>query len=220
MQAETEVTAEKRSALPLARVTATLLPNIESFGDFFWSKFCQRVGGWAIPIVVPKHDITGAPLDDAAHRKMRGYREDESFSEYLARVTGIMRVYFAILAMPVEGQMESRWRMGRVWTYLARMTSSPELLDSAVGAEIIYSMFYHQLSSVYTHFGVLAVAIDVLGALAMEYFGYQWIKLMTIIYDGCTTGMEGGRLIGGTSPEGTASRVRIQVEIEKLMFMN
>ena len=55
----------------------------------------------------------------------------------------------------------------------------------------------------------------------MEIWGGQWLKLLALLYEGCTVGIFGqkDRLVGGKSPEGVASRVRVQVDIEKLMSM-
>ncbi len=63
------------------------------------------------------------------------------------------------------------------------------------------------------------VGLDVNGAMARDVWGGQWLKLMGILYEGATTGLYGseGRLIGGKSPEGIAARVRVQLEIERLL---
>lgn len=63
------------------------------------------------------------------------------------------------------------------------------------------------------------VALDVFGAKAKEVWGVQWVKMLEAIYMGVTEGISGqkDRLIGGNSPEGIASRVRVQLEIERIM---
>ena len=63
------------------------------------------------------------------------------------------------------------------------------------------------------------VALDVNGTRAFEIWGQQWVKLLSTLYQGCTAGLNGKaeRLLGGKSPEGVAARVRVQLEIEKLM---
>ena len=45
------------------------------------------------------------------------------------------------------------------------------------------------------------------------------MKLLSVLYEGATTGLFGeeGRLIGGKSAEGIAARVRVQLEIERIM---
>ena len=68
--------------------------------------------------------------------------------------------------------------------------------------------------------GIASVAaLDVAGATARETWGVQWIKLLGVLYEGVTTGLHGqqGHLIGGKTAEGTAARVRVQLEIERIM---
>lgn len=64
-------------------------------------------------------------------------------------------------------------------------------------------------------------ALDVNGPVAMEIWGGQWLKLLALLYEGCLNGIFGqkDRLVGGKSPDGVASRVRVQVDIERLMTM-
>lgn len=138
LQAETEVTAEKRSAIPLAHVTANLLQALEIFPDVFWAKMCQRAGGWPAPYAIPAQGPDGKPMHPAARKKLLGFRADESYSDYGIRVTGILRVYFHIMSAPVSQPLDPRYRMPRFWTWFSRMMSEPQLLGSGVGAEIIY----------------------------------------------------------------------------------
>lgn len=71
-------------------------------------------------------------------RKLMGYREDESASEFTSRVTGLMRVYFHILVAPVNNPLEAPFRLTRYWTFFARMLSHRGLLeDSPVAAELL-----------------------------------------------------------------------------------
>src|ERR1700691_1238547 len=57
LQAETEVTASKTAAVPLAIVTKNLLGTLPHFEDVLWAKLVQRVGGWGAPTSVPHTDI-------------------------------------------------------------------------------------------------------------------------------------------------------------------
>ncbi|KAI0360699.1 hypothetical protein OH77DRAFT_1392585 [Trametes cingulata] len=202
LQAETEVTAEKRSAIPLAQVTTNLLSVLEGFADVFWAKLCQRAGGWPVPIVVPAKDFDDKPFSEEARRKALGYRgEDETLAEYTSRVSGVMRVYFQILVTPVNRPLDPIVRLPRYWTFFSRMLKDPQLLDSSVAAQVLYT------------------ALDVGGVLAREVWGQQWVRLLALLYEGVTVGYHGkqGRLIGGQSPEGIAARVRVQLEIERIM---
>ncbi|KAI0049374.1 hypothetical protein FA95DRAFT_898238 [Auriscalpium vulgare] len=195
MQAETEVTAEKRSALPLASLTVNLMSALPSFESVFWAKLVQRTGGWCIPTMAPSKDIDGTPFSEAEYKKARGYQDGESISDYVARIAGIMRVYFAILHQPAPKALDRMFQLPRFWAYFARTVSQPSLLKSATSTEL------------------LSVALDVGGVHAKNVWGQQWIKMLALLYEGVTTGV-GGASIGGTSK---AAQVRLQLEIERVM---
>ncbi|KAI0795044.1 GLE1-like protein-domain-containing protein [Abortiporus biennis] len=200
-QAETEVTAEKRSAIPLAQVTVNLLWSLDSFPDIFWTKLCQRTGGWPVPYVVASTDYDGTTLTEEARVKALGYKsKEEPLSEYISRVSGIMRVYFHILFLETPKPLDPAFRTTRFWIYFSRILSQPNLLQSPVAPQILYA------------------ALDVGGSQALHIWGMQWEKLLALLYDGVTVGIYGtDKLVGGTSGEGTAARVRVQLEIERIM---
>jgi nucleoporin GLE1 len=137
LQAETEVTAEKRSAKPLAHVAANLLGALSQFPEVFFAKLVQHTGGWAVPAVIPPTDVDGQPwASDEARAKVRGYRNNgsgelESAGVYVSRMTGMMRVYFEILKVPVRQPLDRMFQMPRYWMWFARMTSQRMLLATA-----------------------------------------------------------------------------------------
>lgn len=63
------------------------------------------------------------------------------------------------------------------------------------------------------------MALDVLGTDAKVVWGKQWIKVLALLYQSVTEGIGGdARLsVGGESAEGKAARVRVQLEIERIM---
>ncbi|KAI0717408.1 GLE1-like protein-domain-containing protein [Cerioporus squamosus] len=202
LQAETEVTAEKKSAIPLAQVATNLLMALEGFADIFWAKLCQRSGGWPVPVVVPSTDTDGVAFTQETRRKVLGYRDaEETTADYTSRVSGLMRVYFHILVAPVNQPLDPVVRLPRYWTFFSRMLKEPQLLESPVAPQVLYT------------------ALDVGGLLAREVWGQQWVRLLALLYEGVTVGYHGleGHLIGGQSPEGIAARVRVQLEIERIM---
>ena len=224
LQAETEVTAEKRSAGPLAQVTFNLLDALEHFPEVFFAKLVQRVGGWPVPVVVPSTDYDNRPWKDEEERvKAMGYRKGadgadvETVAEYSARVAGIMRVYFHILKIP-PGQhaLKPVFQLPRYWIWFARMMGEPGLLQTAVAPQIIYSA-----RSCYPLFFnadvTFAAALDVCGSEAKDIWGSQWIKMLALLYEGVTVGLGGDLVIGGQGPEGKAARVRVQLEVERIM---
>ena len=142
------MTAEKRSAGPLAQVTANLLGALIDFPDIFFAKLVQRAGGWPIPSVVPQHDVDGLQWKDEDERlKVMGYRKGngeglESSSEYISRVAGMMRVYFCILKAPVSSPLDRMFQLPRYWTWFARMLSERGLLETAVAPQLLYGSYF------------------------------------------------------------------------------
>ncbi|KAG7091875.1 hypothetical protein E1B28_008276 [Marasmius oreades] len=204
LQAETEVTAEKRSVEPLAKVAFNCLDALQGFPEVFFAKIVQRVGGWAIPIYarsLPPMDHDGRVWKDVQERKkVIGYREGESESEYSDRVMGVMRLYFATLkVVPRERPLSGMWRMTRAWVWMARAVGEREVLESPIGA------------------GVLHVVLETLGSDAKQIWGVQFVKLLALLYQGSTKGLENGKLLGGDSPEGIGARSRVRLEIESIM---
>lgn len=206
LQAETEVTAEKRSAIPLAMVAARLLGTLEGFPDIFFAKLVQRSGGWPVPSAIPSTDSDGTAWNELERTKAMGYRTNdddqrETLSDHVMRVSGMMRVYFLILAAPVPQPLDKMFQLPRLWTYFARMIGDERLLETAVAAQVIY------------------VALDVGGMEAKFIWGNQWVKMLELLYEGTTTGIGGvaDKLVGGQTPEGKAARVRVQLQIERIM---
>jgi len=205
LQAETEVTAEKKSAIPLALVTASLLERLPAFADVFFAKLVQRSGGWPVPSIIPSTDVDGVGWTEATRTKAMGYRtsndEQESTGEYITRIAGMMRVYFLVLAAPVEKPLDNMFRLPRYWAYFTRMMNEERLLSTAVAAQVLYA------------------ALDVGGMEAKHIWGKQWVKLLEILYEAATVGIGGksDTLLGGKTPEGKAACVRVQLEIENIV---
>ncbi|KIJ62284.1 hypothetical protein HYDPIDRAFT_114777 [Hydnomerulius pinastri MD-312] len=205
LQAETEVTAEKRSAIPLALVTANLIGSLEAFPDVFFAKLVQRSGGWPVPSVIPSTDSDGTAWNEIERTKAMGYRtndgEKETPGDYVMRVSGMMRVYFLILAAPVRHPLDKMFQLPRLWSYFARMLGDERLLQTTVAAQLLHA------------------ALDVGGVEAKHIWGHQWVKLLEMLYEGATIGIGGSstKLLGGQTPEGKAARVRVQLEIENII---
>jgi nucleoporin GLE1 len=147
LQAETEVTAEKRSAIPLAQVAFNLLDKLEGFADIFFAKLVQRVGGWPIPAVIPSADHDGTPWKAEAERtKAMGYRKSQTINdietagEYTTRIAGIMRVYFHILKIPpTQKPLHPMFQLPKYWVWVARLMSERGLLETTVAPQLLYS---------------------------------------------------------------------------------
>jgi len=219
LQAETEVTAEKRSAKPIAQLTLNSIIALDGFSVVFWAKLCQRTGGWAVPVPVPSRDVDGTPFTPATCRKASGLREEETSVDHTTRVAGIMRVYFSLLLLPPSRPLPREFHLSRFWTFVARLVGQSALLRSALATQLLSGMctrFFFRLSPM-TRWGLNernAVALEVGGAHARDVWGSQWIKLMVLLYEGLTTDPPP---LGGSGPEAHASRVRLQLEIERVM---
>jgi len=211
LQAEVEVTAEKRSAIPLAHVTSFFVQNLERFPQIFFMKLVQRTGGWPIPVKPP-------PEEGVEYAKLAGFREDEGLPEYTSRVAGLMRVYFHVLITPTNQPTNTFFRPTIYWTYFSRLMCNRGLLESGpVGPELLASEYssYRPFIFIEPHLAHTA-ALDVGGAQARDIFGKQWHKLMELLYSGLTD-TSSVSPIGGKTPEGTAARTRALLEVENVM---
>ena len=136
------MTAEKKSAVPLALVTASLLEKLPAFPEILFAKLVQRSGGWPVPSVIPQTDADGTPWKEKERTKAMGYRmsndEQETMGEYVTRVSGMMRVYFLVMTAPVAKPLDNMFRLPRYWTYFARMINDERLLSTAVAAQLLY----------------------------------------------------------------------------------
>lgn len=154
LQAEIETTAEKHSALPLARVTFNILSTVSDFSEIFFAKLVQRVGGWPIPIGLPSKDFDGREWQGRDEKlKILGFRktgENESYeseADFTARVAGSMRIYFSVLKIvPTRGPLKTSFQLPRYWTWFARMLGERALLESAVAAQVMYSKCFSSFS--------------------------------------------------------------------------
>ena len=140
LQAEVEVTAGKRSAIPLAQVASFFVQNLDRFPQIFYMKLVQRTGGWPIP-------VRPSPEEGIEYSKLSGFREDEGLPEYTSRVAGLMRVYFHILITPTNQPANVFFRPTMYWTYFSRLMCDRSLLESGpVGPELLASecsLLYH-----------------------------------------------------------------------------
>jgi len=137
LQAETEVTAEKRSAKPLAQLAQNSMNVLVGFSAVLWAKLCQRTGGWAIPAPVPSKDVDDTPFTPATLAKASGLREEETSADRTTRVAGIMRVYFSLLLLPPMAPLSREFHTPRLWMFVAQLVRQPALLQSSLATELL-----------------------------------------------------------------------------------
>lgn len=201
-QAETEVSAHKSQARPLARVCISLISTYPELGDIFWARLCARAGCWAAGVEpVLLEDETSDQLSDKEKQKRWGSLPEEGSEEKMMRIAGIMRLYFSILSLSMEPTasqpMPVPFRPARLWMYLSQLLNNSTMLEKPVAAEIIY------------------VALDEGGNHATKVWGGQFIKMLQLIYE-CLQGEQKTR-IGGSEVLAQGSRGRCLLEIEKIM---
>jgi nucleoporin GLE1 len=151
LQAETEVTAEKRSARPLALLALNSMNVFVGFSAVFWAKLCQRTGGWAIPAPVPSKDIDDTPFTPSTRAKASGLREEEASADP-ARVAGIMRVYFSLLLIPPPAPLSCEFHMRRLWMFVAQLVRQPSLLQSSLATELLSGA-----SRAFSNYGIIFI---------------------------------------------------------------
>lgn len=134
-QAEAEVTAHKEQAVPLAKLAVSLIARDSLFADIFWAKLCDLVGCWIAPAAASSHD---APDGEKQYLKLWSRRPDELQDAQTMRITGVLRLYFHMLLVPVQSQLPPPYRPARLWAYLATLLANPALLERAVAPEAIY----------------------------------------------------------------------------------
>ncbi|THH08673.1 hypothetical protein EW145_g2541 [Phellinidium pouzarii] len=204
LQAETEVTAHKAQAGPLAQVAIALIVAYPPLGDIFWARLCEQAGCWAAGVEPSMlEDENSETLSAKAKRKRWGARPEEGLEEKMTRLAGVLRLYFRMLFIsldtPTPEPLPPPFRPGRYWLYLAQLLNNQAMLEKAVAPEIVY------------------VALDEGGLHAKYVWGKQFIKMLQLICEGMQG--EGKTRFGGTEVLAQASRARCQLEIEKIMTL-
>ncbi|KAB5589252.1 Nucleoporin [Ceratobasidium theobromae] len=197
LQAETEVTAKLPTAYPLARlVWAVVARGHERLLDVFWARFIGRTGGWGV----------GPGMSDTEWRKTIGLELEgkndpddkpptiETSSQYTDRIVGQLALYAALLQtwpLPAPLKPESisaPFRLPRMWTWLARVLNSPEMLGLSSAPQC------------------LGVVLEVAGDRLFEVYEGQFAKLMKAVSEVVTKG------VGGEGETGARVRLGLMVE--------
>lgn len=149
-QAETEVTAHKAAARPLARVVVSLIAAYPLLGEIFWARMIGSIGVWAVgatePSLIEVDDATSERHELNEKEKLRrwGMRQDEPTDAYVGRVAGVLRLYFEMLFVETDGlnsgnaQLQPQFRPARLWAYLAQLINHDGMLKRVVAPEAIY----------------------------------------------------------------------------------
>ncbi|KAG8796604.1 hypothetical protein FRC12_016591 [Ceratobasidium sp. 428] len=214
LQAETEVTAKLSIAYPLGRlVWMVILRGHERLPHVFFARLVGRTGGWACGCPLARKVGT----TDTEWRKMIGLELEgkndpddkpptlETSAQYVDRLVGQLALYASILQSPlptslpyvptpnpastITASIPSVFRLPRLWTLLARILNSPELLSQAPAPQ------------------VLSVLLEVAGDRLNEVYGGQFKKLMGVVGEAVKAGVGGE----GEVP----ARVRLSLLVER-----
>ena len=148
-QAETEVTAHKEQAGPLARVAVNLIIAYPLFGEIFWAKLCELIGCWAagvMPRETTEYETESgvtvveklSEMDEKQRLKRVGARKEEALDVQMMRITGVLRLYFTMLFEDCPNPLAPQYRTGRFWVYLSHMLSDEIVLKRPIAPEAIY----------------------------------------------------------------------------------
>ena len=108
------------------------------------------IGVWAVggiePSLIEVDDATGERHELDAKGKLRrwGMREEEPTDAYVSRVAGVLRLYFEMLFVEMDGlnlgnmQLQPQFRPARLWAYLAQLINHEGMLKRVVAPEAIY----------------------------------------------------------------------------------
>ncbi|KAJ9477399.1 Nucleoporin GLE1 [Pseudozyma hubeiensis] len=184
-QAEQEVAAKQDTAYPLARVVVwlLLLGHVE-LGEVLMGRLCKKC-----PWVVAVWPGRGRDVDEAAYRKVMGYKTQEETTEnYSNRMNGIVAFYFAILqtvptappgstALEVE-RIPLHFRSTTIWRWTVRAitpsSSNNAFLDHPM-CPSIWSVF-----------------IEIAGEYALKVYGKQMRKIFGLLLKEGVVGKRAG----------------------------
>ncbi|CUA78445.1 hypothetical protein RSOLAG22IIIB_07083 [Rhizoctonia solani] len=168
--AETEVTAKLPAAYPLARlVWLVVARGHPKLWDVFW--LMGRTRGWGVGVhLTRKTGTSDTEWRKLTGRKLEGKNDPddkpptlETTTQYTDRIVGQLALYAAILQKSIPSQLESvlesvpaQFRLPRLWTWLARVLNSREMLGSSSAPQCI------------------SVVLEVAGDQVAETFGGQF----------------------------------------------
>ncbi|CCO32010.1 Nucleoporin GLE1 AltName: Full=Nuclear pore protein GLE1 [Rhizoctonia solani AG-1 IB] len=203
LQAETEVTAKLPTAYPLARlVWLVIARGHPKLWEIFWARFVGRTGGWGVAVhITRKPGISDTEWRKVVGRELEGKNDPddkpptlETTSQYTDRMVGQLALYAALLQtspLPAQIQLESvppPFRLPKLWTWLARVLNSPELLSSPSAPQC------------------LSAVLEVAGDRLCETYGTQFTKLMKAVGEVVAKG------VGGEGETGARVRLGLMVE--------
>ncbi|BEI79542.1 hypothetical protein CcaverHIS002_0100710 [Cutaneotrichosporon cavernicola] len=144
-QAVREVEAKPEAAFPLARIImGVMLRGHPAFGSVVYARLVKKC-----PFVVPYWPVRVEGQSREEYEQSTGQLVDESHSEYIRRMIGIVRMYLAVLALPLGSLAHTlpaqptpkqllelvpeEWRLPAAWTWVATALKANLAKHPAVG---------------------------------------------------------------------------------------
>ncbi|KAF8601298.1 hypothetical protein BDV93DRAFT_524884 [Ceratobasidium sp. AG-I] len=210
LQSETEVTAKLPTAYPLGRLVWMVISRgHERLPHVLFARLVGRTGGWACGwVLARKPGVSDTEWRKMIGRELEGKNDPddkpptlETTAQYTDRLVGQLALYAAILQSPLPSKLPfpaassplasvpAPFRLPRLWTLLARILNSPELLGQPPAPQ------------------VLSVLLEVAGDRLNTVYGAQFRKLMGAV--GAT--VQAG--VGGENE--TPARVRLGLLVER-----
>ncbi|ORY21293.1 GLE1-like protein-domain-containing protein [Naematelia encephala] len=203
-QAESEVSAKPNAAFPLARIIhGLILRGHGAFGDILMARLVKKC-----PWVIPFYPAKQPDQSRESYEKSTGRALDESTSEYIQRMGGILILYFSIVQTcltpliptipstptPTPRQLLALYpaalRLPAGWTWLAYALRKPILASAPMAS-------------------MLAIYVEVVAPAAAEVFGgLQVGKVLVAMKRDC---VDRKRVKG----ESEADRQRLGILVDK-----
>lgn len=203
-QAEQEVAAKQDTAYPLARVVVwlVLLGHVE-LADVLMARLCKKC-----PWIVPVWPGRGKDMDEAAYRKVMGYKSDETTENYSNRMSGITAFYFAILqTVPSPPPGASTLEVDKIPQHLRSTTLWRWSVRALTPSSAPVAFLDHPMCP-----SIWSVFIEIAGTQALKLYGKQMRKLFTLLLEQGVQGKRAGWLQHAEDkPYVKASTVRLEL---------
>jgi nucleoporin GLE1 len=186
-QAESEVSASSAAAFPLGRVVALLLLHGHAaFGEVLFARLNKKC-----PWVIPHYPVRQPNQPREQYEKSTGRGSDESVQEYIARMNGILTLYFAVLQTPFTSIVPLLPYQPTKEHLVALVT--PPLRFTAAWAWLAYAM-RDPLPKAPPIATMVRTWVEMVGAEAMRIYGKkQVMKVFEAIYN---EGVDSGKVAG------------------------
>ncbi|SJX61390.1 related to GLE1-RNA export mediator [Sporisorium reilianum f. sp. reilianum] len=204
-QAEQEVAAKQDTAYPLARVVVwlVLLGHVE-LADVLMARLCKKC-----PWVVPVWPGRTKDMDEAAYRKVMGYKSaDETTENYSNRMNGITAFYFGILqTVPTAPPGASALEIDKIPLHLRSTTLWRWSVRALTPSTSKVAFLDHPMCP-----SIWSVFVEIAGSYALKVYGKQMRKLFALLLTQGVQGKKAGWLEhGDDKPYVKAATVRLEL---------